>query len=252
MLSSRLRRPDYYRILQVDPSADKASINAAFRRLARQYHPDANPSADTTRQFQEINEAHRVLSDDASRSEYDVYRAARAEAAKAAAHQHATAVRTPTHRRHVSRSRKYAAARREQATQQRMRRVLMVATVTATIILLAFGYWSYRTIYPGSRAGRNARAERTAKTAKGMNAANAAARQAKSRLRPRPPIDNCAALKSAPANDRAGRKQPIFDAAGILHCDPQSNLAGSAGLSAPSFSFEPQGRSPMPANGPPQ
>jgi curved DNA-binding protein CbpA len=62
---------DYYAMLEVDSSADVAEINAAFRRLAWRFHPDRNPAPGSTLQFQDINEAHQVLSDPERRSVYD-------------------------------------------------------------------------------------------------------------------------------------------------------------------------------------
>lgn len=62
---------DYYAVLEVPPSADTAEVNAAFRRLAWRYHPDRNPAPGSTLQFQDINEAHQVLSDPARRADYD-------------------------------------------------------------------------------------------------------------------------------------------------------------------------------------
>ncbi|MFN2219281.1 MAG: DnaJ domain-containing protein, partial [Anaerolineae bacterium] len=55
---------DYYKILGVDKNASEKEIKRAFRRLARQYHPDVNPDdARAEERFKEINEAHEVLSD---------------------------------------------------------------------------------------------------------------------------------------------------------------------------------------------
>jgi curved DNA-binding protein CbpA len=65
---------DYYAALEIDRSAGEAEINAAFRRLAWRYHPDRNPAPGATLQFQDINEAHQVLSDPARRAEYDARR----------------------------------------------------------------------------------------------------------------------------------------------------------------------------------
>jgi curved DNA-binding protein len=63
---------DYYRTLGVEKDATDEDIKRAFRKLARQYHPDVNPNdkAAETR-FKEINEAHEVLADPASRRKYD-------------------------------------------------------------------------------------------------------------------------------------------------------------------------------------
>jgi curved DNA-binding protein CbpA len=62
---------DYYSVLEISPAADTADVNAAFRRLAWRYHPDRNPEPGATLQFQDINEAHQVLSDPSRRAEYD-------------------------------------------------------------------------------------------------------------------------------------------------------------------------------------
>src|SRR5215471_2298524 len=62
---------DYYAVLEIFPSADSTEVNAAFRRLAWRYHPDRNHAPGATLQFQDINEAHQVLSDPVRRAEYD-------------------------------------------------------------------------------------------------------------------------------------------------------------------------------------
>jgi curved DNA-binding protein CbpA len=66
---------DYYKILQVDPSADPEIIVVAYRRLAMKYHPDTNGAPDAGRLMQDINEAYRILSDPDSRARYDAERA---------------------------------------------------------------------------------------------------------------------------------------------------------------------------------
>ena len=65
---------DYYKILGVDKKATLKDIKNAYRKLARKYHPDLNPNdKDSKKKFQEINEAHEVLSDPAKRKKYDQY-----------------------------------------------------------------------------------------------------------------------------------------------------------------------------------
>ncbi|MCX8062059.1 MAG: DnaJ domain-containing protein, partial [Anaerolineales bacterium] len=62
---------DYYEILGVPRNASAEDLKAAFRRLARQYHPDVNKSPDAEEKFKEINEAYAVLSDPERRAAYD-------------------------------------------------------------------------------------------------------------------------------------------------------------------------------------
>ncbi len=65
---------DYYKILGVNRTASDKEIKAAYRRLARQYHPDVNPGNKASEEkFKEINEAHEVLSDPEKRKKYDQY-----------------------------------------------------------------------------------------------------------------------------------------------------------------------------------
>jgi curved DNA-binding protein len=62
---------DYYKILGVPKNAEAQAIKKAFRKLARQYHPDMNDSPDAEARFKEINEAYEVLSDADKRARYD-------------------------------------------------------------------------------------------------------------------------------------------------------------------------------------
>jgi len=65
---------DYYKLLELDKSASKADIKKAYRKLARKYHPDLNPNdKEAQAKFQQINEAHEVLSDPEKRKKYDEY-----------------------------------------------------------------------------------------------------------------------------------------------------------------------------------
>ncbi len=63
---------DYYKILGVNKNATEKEIKAAYRKLARQYHPDVNQESGAEAKFKEINEAHEVLSDPEKRKKYDM------------------------------------------------------------------------------------------------------------------------------------------------------------------------------------
>ncbi|MDQ2912852.1 MAG: J domain-containing protein [Chloroflexota bacterium] len=62
---------DYYKTLGVPKGASTEDIKKAYRKLARQYHPDVNKKPDAEKKFKEINEAHEVLSDPEKRKRYD-------------------------------------------------------------------------------------------------------------------------------------------------------------------------------------
>src|ERR1700758_4900343 len=62
---------DYYEVLGVPRDADQDAIRRAYRKLARQYHPDLNSDRDAEEQFKELREAYEVLSDADKRERYD-------------------------------------------------------------------------------------------------------------------------------------------------------------------------------------
>jgi curved DNA-binding protein len=66
-----MKYKDYYKILGIDKKADEKEVKAAYRKLARKYHPDVNKSPEANEKFKDINEAYEVLSDKEKRYRYD-------------------------------------------------------------------------------------------------------------------------------------------------------------------------------------
>ena len=65
---------DYYSVLGISKTASPEEIKKAYRKLARQHHPDLNPdNKEAHKKFQQINEANEVLSDPEKRKKYDQY-----------------------------------------------------------------------------------------------------------------------------------------------------------------------------------
>src|ERR687893_1474305 len=67
------RSPDYYKTLGVDKKASQDDIKKAYRKLARQYHPDTNKDSGAEDRFKEVSEAYDVLSDPDQRRRYDAF-----------------------------------------------------------------------------------------------------------------------------------------------------------------------------------
>lgn len=64
---------DYYDILGIGKTANEAEIKKAYKKLAKQYHPDLNKSQDAEKKFKEVSEAYQVLSDGKKRKQYDQF-----------------------------------------------------------------------------------------------------------------------------------------------------------------------------------
>jgi hypothetical protein len=65
-------RPNYYKILAVEPDCDDLTLKCAYYKLAGQHHPDRNQgSPDAERKFKDVSEAYGILSDSKLRAAYD-------------------------------------------------------------------------------------------------------------------------------------------------------------------------------------
>ena len=73
-MTTHTQLPDYYATLGVPADATMAQIKKAYRKLARQHHPDTNPGdTEAADRFKAITEAYEVLSDAQKRAAYDRY-----------------------------------------------------------------------------------------------------------------------------------------------------------------------------------
>jgi hypothetical protein len=70
-----VRQLNLYEVLQVSAKASPEVVHAAYRALAREYHPDVNDTPQAARMMRQLNAAYRVLSDPQRRAKYDAQRA---------------------------------------------------------------------------------------------------------------------------------------------------------------------------------
>lgn len=68
-----MNKRDYYEILGLSKTASQQEIKSAYRKLAKEFHPDRNKAADAEARFKEVQEAYDILSDEQKRQAYDQY-----------------------------------------------------------------------------------------------------------------------------------------------------------------------------------
>jgi DnaJ domain len=135
---------DLYRILQVEPHATAETIQAAYRRLARQYHPDLNPRPEAAEHMRSINSAYAVLSDPRRRAAYDAGRYLPRRIATATVRRPVTASGSATVRRSASPT--VEANARANAPTTLQRRVDRVVAVLGVLLLLAIAFYTINVI----------------------------------------------------------------------------------------------------------
>jgi curved DNA-binding protein CbpA len=134
------RRLNLYEVLQISSSACPEVVHAAYRALARTYHPDVNPVPDAARKMQQLNAAYKVLCDPERRARYDAIRTRPMRARREPVPVTPNASDKPL--RVVTPVRIDDFARRQAGGGPRFGRVLFtVAFMLLLIAALAFGVW---------------------------------------------------------------------------------------------------------------
>jgi curved DNA-binding protein CbpA len=132
-----------YAVLGVPPTADASQVREAYRRLAKQFHPDRHPDASATERMQRINQAWEVLSSPAARARYD----AQTAVPQAAAYPHWAGVPRSSRPRYAGRptwassQAAYAAdvGRDDDASPLRWGLVLLAVPPAAVLLTALFG-----------------------------------------------------------------------------------------------------------------
>lgn len=78
---------DYYDILEISREAKQEEIQRAYRKLARNFHPDVNKSKEAEEKFKEVNEVYEVLKDPEKKSRYDLYGSDRQQRSDSSPHE---------------------------------------------------------------------------------------------------------------------------------------------------------------------
>ena len=120
---------NYYERLGLKPTATDEEIKTAYRRLARQYHPDVDPSPEADRHFKAVTEAYGVLSDSRKRLSYNHSLLAK--------HSTSTAPATPTG---LSRRELWAAG--ERVVAYGLTAACFGWVIEGSFLWLAFGQWA--------------------------------------------------------------------------------------------------------------
>jgi curved DNA-binding protein CbpA len=126
------QQQDLYERLQVSPRATPAVIQAAYRVLARSYHPDISRDPDAAHLMRELNAAYDVLSDPARRAQYDAERARAARVLRTR-----RTVRIP----HNERRARAAAFPAERGTVSPAIRIVLALVIVALIGAIIFVLW---------------------------------------------------------------------------------------------------------------